>query len=246
MIPRIVIGSILAIALFWLLRTLLRKQRLNLRQFFAIYIGLLLVGALIFLGLTGRLHPIAAGLGVVMAVVSRMLPMGMRLFQAMNIWRSIKAAMGVASAQAGPNAGGQSQIKSRYLAMRLDHDSGQMDGEILEGSRQGQTLSSLTLEELLVFKESISEDIDSLQLLEAYLERVHPDWQKTDNPQKTDPEGMTEPEALKLMGLLGACSRNEVIQAHRRLMQQHHPDRGGSNEMAARLNAAKEILLRGR
>ena len=57
---------------------------------------------------------------------------------------------------------------------------------------------------------------------------------------------MTEPEALKLMGLLGACSRNEVIQAHRRLMQQHHPDRGGSNEMAARLNAAKEILLRGR
>ncbi|MGB1343548.1 MAG: molecular chaperone DnaJ [Pseudomonadales bacterium] len=246
MIPRIVLGAILAIALFWLLRTLLRKQHLNLRQFFAIYIGLLLVVALVYLGLTGRLHPLAAGLGVVMAVLSRMLPMGLRLFQAMNIWRSIKAAMGVASARAGPNPGGQSQIKSRYLAMSLDHDSGQMDGEILDGAHKGKTLSSLALEDLLMLREDISDDIDSLQLLEAYLERVHPDWQQTNQSKDRQSKGMSEHEALKTLGLKTGCTKGEIVQAHRRLMQQHHPDRGGSNQMAARLNAAKETLLRGR
>ncbi len=246
MIPRIVLGAILAIALFWLLRTLLRKQHLNLRQFFAIYIGLLLVVALVYLGLTGRLHPLAAGLGVVMAVLSRMLPMGLRLFQAMNIWRSIKAAMGVASARAGPNPGGQSQIKSRYLAMSLDHDSAQMDGEIIDGAHKGKTLSSLALEDLLILREDISDDIDSLQLLEAYLERVHPDWQQTNQSKDRQSKGMSEHEALKTLGLKTGCTKGEIVQAHRRLMQQHHPDRGGSNQMAARLNAAKETLLRGR
>jgi len=50
-------------------------------------------------------------------------------------------------------------------------------------------------------------------------------------------------EAYKVLGLKPGASREAIKAAHRRLMQRVHPDHGGSDELAARVNKAKDLLL---
>ena len=56
---------------------------------------------------------------------------------------------------------------------------------------------------------------------------------------------MTRDEALAVLGLADAASEEDIKAAHRRLIQRMHPDVGGSADLAARINRAKDILLDG-
>lgn len=147
------------------------------------------------------------------------------------------------------SAGQMSRVSTSLLAMELDHDSGRMDGEVLSGALKGRKLSSLSLAEAQSLHAVAANTPDqSRALLEAWIERSHPDWRETWNA-RARPAGqassgkMTRAEALAILGLKDGASEEEIRSAHRRLMKAAHPDLGGSDYLAAKINEAKELLL---
>jgi hypothetical protein len=132
--------------------------------------------------------------------------------------------------------------------MELIHGSGDMDGSVVKGKFEGQRLSSLLLAQLIQLAQECRMDNDSLQVLEAYLDRMHPDWREEadeDSGQSVSLEesAMTKELALEILGLSGSVNKEDVTTAHRKLMQKMHPDRGGTDYLAKKINTAKDYLI---
>jgi len=148
-----------------------------------------------------------------------------------------------------------SEVETEYIRMRLDHDSGTMSGLVRRGPFQGRRLDELTRSELLaLWRQCRVEDEPGANLLEAYLDRLMPEWraeaQRTGSagggkagPRSAD--AMTRAEAYEVLGLSWGAGESEIREAHRRLMLKLHPDHGGSTYLAAKLNRAREVLLAG-
>src|SRR5215469_306833 len=77
-----------------------------------------------------------------------------------------------------PPSGGQtSTVATPFLRMTLDHDTGSMTGTILRGRFSGMRVEELVSADLLsLLRECRAEDEEGARLLEAYLDRAHPDW----------------------------------------------------------------------
>ncbi len=145
---------------------------------------------------------------------------------------------------------GRSSVRSAGLDMILDHETGEMDGQVLAGRFEGRRLSELALPELLALADDFRGDAESLRLLESYLDRAHAGWRDdihADEAQRhrAPPRagGMSAEEAYQILGLEPDAGETEVREAHRRLMKQVHPDRGGSAALAAQINEAKDRIL---
>ena len=146
--------------------------------------------------------------------------------------------------------GQASRVRSAFVEMELDHDTGAMRGRILAGPHEGVMLDALDVPILTGFLPTIDEE--SRALLMAYLDRREPSWR--DHVQGDPAAGashsswssgkMTEEEAYQILGLHPGASADEIGRAHRALMKKLHPDQGGSTYLAARVNEAKDILLR--
>ena len=146
------------------------------------------------------------------------------------------------------SANQKSRVATAILAMELDHDSGVMTGEVLSGPLRGQRLEELDLGTLQSLYQYCSNANDqSVSLLEAWLDRNKPNWHDSwSGERKAQSSGtgaMTREEALAVLGLQSKATLQEIKDAHRRLMKDFHPDRGGSDYLAAKINQAKDILL---
>ncbi len=147
-------------------------------------------------------------------------------------------------------SGQKSFVRSAWLEMELDHDSGDIDGLVLAGTYEDRRLSDMNEEDLIALYTALSDDGESSALLEAYLDRRMPGWGA--NTQRSGGSGqrgasgsgpMTKEEAYQILGLNSGAGSAEIREAHRRLMKRVHPDSGGSTFLAARINKAKDTLL---
>lgn len=162
----------------------------------------------------------------------------------------------VANRSTGPrgDAGqpGTSAVETRLLHMELDHASGEVEGRVKAGAFAGEMLSALGLSDLLaLLEEAHREDPRAVPLLEAYLDRRAPDWRARAHAggqasAAPDAAAMDERTALEILGLKPGATADEIRAAHRRLMAQIHPDRGGSDYLASQINRARDFLLHAR
>jgi hypothetical protein len=144
-----------------------------------------------------------------------------------------------------PSGGQRTEVRTAFLQAWIDHATGDVGGAVLSGRFSGRTLDSLGDAQLLDLHAECSADADSLRILEAYLDRRLGDWRNAQRPPpprgpRTD---MTRDEALAVLGLGEGASAEDIRAAHRRLIQRMHPDVGGSADLAARINRAKDVLL---
>jgi len=146
-----------------------------------------------------------------------------------------------------PGSSQRTEVRTAFLQAWLDHASGDVGGAVLAGRFAGRTLESLADGELLDLHRECAGDADSLKILEAYLDRrLGPDWRNARKPPPRGPRtDMTREEALAVLGLGEGAGDDDIRAAHRRLIQRMHPDVGGSADLAARINRAKDVLLGG-
>jgi len=214
---------------------------------FGIYFA---IGLVIILAATGRLHwlfaLIVSVFSALIPLVRRFLPLIIRYLPFLaGLYRQAQAA----KSTNGPTQGQTSSVETDFLRMTLDHDSGEMDGEILKGNFQGKRLTQLSQQQLNSVLHECQHDADSVALLEAFLDRYFGSEWRAENgysqntTSNNDDNEMTKAEAYEILGLKSGASEKEIINAHRRLISRFHPDRGGSNYLATKINQAKKVIL---
>jgi len=182
------------------------------------------------------------------------LPLGALGFWLLGITVSSPGAW-FKSAGQGKTANQTSRVRSAMIEMELDHETGKMRGLILAGPDKGKWLDDFTQPQCEAFYGvCAADDPDGARLLEAYLDRRFPGWraaeERNGNPGAGDGDigqsagAMSENQAYEVLGLQKGAPRAAIIRAHHTLMKKLHPDHGGSTELAARVNEAKDVLLR--
>lgn len=137
-------------------------------------------------------------------------------------------------------------VETAMLSMQLDPASGTLSGRVLRGHWAGRDLAGLDLPALrALLAEAADDDPESVPLVEAWLDRSHPGWREAAGTPggSSSPAPPARAEALAILGLAEGATEAEIRAAHARLMRAAHPDAGGSDWLAARLNAARDALL---
>jgi hypothetical protein len=182
----------------------------------------------LLLVLSGRAHWLTAAVAALLPIARGLFSVGLRALPLLGLWR---------------RAGGRGftpKFRTATLQMRIDPDSGAIDGQVLQGRHAGRLLSSLDRAELdALLAELPADDRRSRWLLKAYIARRF--QSRTERPPSVN--RLDEEEAWRTLGLQPGAGRDEILRAHKRLMQKVHPDRGGNDHLAAKVNAARDLLL---
>jgi DnaJ-domain-containing protein 1 len=118
---------------------------------------------------------------------------------------------------------------------------------VLAGPFKNTRLETMSLENLQqLYKQCAGAPDQSLSLLEAWLNRHKPEWRDAwkgeQRAANSGASAMSVEEALAVLGLKAGATQEDVKNAHRRLMKEFHPDRGGSDYLATKINQAKDML----
>ncbi|EXJ10215.1 DnaJ domain-containing protein [Nitrincola nitratireducens] len=232
----------LLVGFFWIKAHPPQQRAKGLIKLLLVFLALIIV----YLSLTGRVHVLGAFLGLFIPFLQRLFPWLIRLVPFLGVWLRKRASKKASSTATGNS----SKVTTAMLEMTLEHDTGLMFGRVLQGAFSGRQLDDLNEQEFLqLLTDFRAQDFDSARLLETYLDKRFGDsWRDDDvqedtNAQQIDSGNLSEQDAFDVLGLSPGASKEEIIAAHRRLMQKMHPDRGGSTWLAARINDAKRILL---
>ncbi|MEZ0122182.1 MAG: DnaJ domain-containing protein [Candidatus Reddybacter sp.] len=196
------------------------------------FIGLFAVT--LALVVSGRAHWLAAALAGLLPLLKNSAGLLMRALPMLQAWQR----------SGGPKFG--PTLRSQSLEIKVNIGNGSIDGEVLQGEFAGQALSSLSREQLdPLLTQWRNTDPQAARLLSAYLaRRFHNTNNEQYQQQYSQPDTATATsEAWQILGLAEGASKEEIIKAHKRLIQKLHPDRGGNDYLAAKINAAKDTLI---
>lgn len=236
-----------------ILRRLLRKtflNRLSPTVQNLLWLGLVALLLLVFTGRLGAMVPVVgAVVGAVVATFSRLIPVVTPLIvRYFPMVRHLFNTLRTGSPRAGGAKVDRSVVQTRCLTMYFVHATGDIGGIVRVGPAEGKHLDALSLETLFELYQWVEkEDEESRAVLAAYMDRrFGSTWhQYQGEAGKSSPSGsFSEIEAYDILGLTPQASEIEIIEAHKRLIQRLHPDRGGSDYLAAKINQAKEVLLK--
>ncbi|MCW8956262.1 MAG: DnaJ domain-containing protein [Gammaproteobacteria bacterium] len=227
-----------AVVFIYKLGEMPRQQRLRLLKWLAL---ILLITLFVGLAATGRLSWLFA----LIASITPLLP------RVVNWLMKVAAPLYSLSGffKPGGMAGGPT-IQTEFFRMVVNLLKGSMDGQVLKGEFQGRRLAELNLEELLRLLTSVAQqDQESAALLAAFLDRYHSGWRQShgEGPQSQNWQSQAEmsvQEARQILGVSEQATEQDIQTAHRRLIQKLHPDRGGSDYLAAKINHARDCLLK--
>lgn len=144
-------------------------------------------------------------------------------------------------------------LYSRFVLLYLSTDNSDLSGRIHSGPSKGVEFSDLTTDEYCkLLKHYAKFDREGEQILVTYLDQKNPKWQseiggsyKANKETSSYATGkMKKKQALLLLGLSLTPTENEIKASHRNLMKKYHPDQGGSPFLAAKINMAKDLLLK--
>jgi len=250
----ILIIAILVLTLLgvWIFQT--RQQRLSKDNFK--WIAIVAVIVLALLAASGRVHWLGAIIAGLLASARSALPMLIRFFPFLHQQfqqSKQKQRFHEAGASGVDDNENISTVSTGILEMNLNHQTSEMNGRVIAGTFSGMQLNNLDLQQCTELREYCHQsDEQSAELLDAYLERRFGDnWQQQtkqgyehhSSQSPTNSGNMGKEEAYEVLGIPSEASKEEIISAHRKLMQKCHPDRGGSTYLATKLNQAKDCLL---
>ena len=200
-----------------------------------------LLAVIFILALTGRIHWLGAAIAAALPLLKILVVWGLRFFPTLAKIYSKRAP-------ASNAASGGSKVETAYLEMVLNHQSGKLGGRVIAGRYEGQELDALDetqLRELL--SQYQQQDAESARLLVSYLQRrfqdfAHEQHQEYSQSHSGSGSDMSLSEAREILDVPDTATRADIRHAHRKLMQKLHPDHGGTDYFAAKLNQARDLL----
>lgn len=222
------VGLAILVGVIWFARWYAGAPTQQARVAFKVFAAIA-VGAVALLLLT------RSGLPILLSILGALAPLALTL----------RGAFRRARAAQGPTPGGGSTVTSAWLEMRLDHETGEISGRVLQGEHADRDLDDLSEAELRDLAGAVMDDANSARLLAAYMARRFGDPEPEGYGAESPPAsgGMSRAEALAILDLEEGAGREAINAAYKRLIAKAHPDRGGSAYLAAKINEARGVLL---